>query len=196
MWNGAVWAIRPVALGATGRRGSLRSLSQRHPFQGAVEPFGLRGLCADVPITDVGQSYQAPKLVARYPRDPRARLFQGVAFISTGDLAGAERELRAGLAETYILKTALKPAVDMQLRANLALVLLRSRRADEARSLARPAGLSIWRHGYARDSRAPRPASSVRVARRGASPTVDVNNREKADPLLRPSVGHAKWHKC
>lgn len=68
--------------------------------------------------------------MARYPRDPRARLFQGVAFMSTGDLAG--------LAETYILKTALKPAVDMQLRANLALVLLRSRRADEARTLARP----------------------------------------------------------
>ena len=93
---------------------------------------------ADVPISDVGQSYQAPKLVARYPRDPRAHLFQGVAFISTGDLAGAERELRADLAETYILKTALKPAVDMQLRANLALVLLRRQRADEARSLARP----------------------------------------------------------
>lgn len=91
-----------------------------------------------VPITEVGQRYQAPALAARHPRDPRARLFLGEALLEAGDFEGAERELRAGLAETEILRWVMEPAVEARLRAALGLVLLQHGRAAEGTDVVEP----------------------------------------------------------
>jgi membrane associated rhomboid family serine protease len=93
---------------------------------------------ADVPTTADGQRYQGAKLAEKYPRDPRARLFHAMALIGTSDLDSAERELRAGLAETEILRSAVPPAVDTLLHANLALVLRRRGQTAESRAVAEP----------------------------------------------------------
>jgi rhomboid protease GluP len=91
---------------------------------------------ADVPITDVGQHYQGPKLAAKYPHDPRARLFHAYALIDKGDVDGAERELRGGLADIDNLPYALKHGVEMALRANLALVLSQRGNTQDAKGIA------------------------------------------------------------
>jgi rhomboid protease GluP len=77
-------------------------------------------------------------LVARFPRDPRARLFRASALLDARDAAGAERELRAGLSEEEILKTQFAPELESRLRTMLALVLLDEGRSAEARTIARP----------------------------------------------------------
>jgi len=98
---------------------------------------------ADVPITEVGRRYQGAKLAARYPHDPRARLFHAFALMDAGDLAGAESELRAGLAEKDVLRYALTPNVEMILRANLAAVLQQRGNTQEARATAAPVCWSV-----------------------------------------------------
>lgn len=92
----------------------------------------------DVPMTEVGQRYQAPTLVARHPRDPRARLFLGEALLAARNLDGAERELRAGLAETEILRRLMDPAVEAKLRATLGVVLLQRGQAAESTAVVEP----------------------------------------------------------
>jgi len=82
---------------------------------------------------------KAPDLLARYPRDPRARLYQAQALIDGRDLAGAERELRAGLGEQELLKARFKPEFEATLRGMLALVLYDQDRRAEAKAAAQPA---------------------------------------------------------
>ncbi len=81
---------------------------------------------------------RSEELVRKYPHDPRARLDRA-AFLLTAmvDLAGAERELRAGLAEEKALAL-LSPAVASLLRATLARTLALQSRTDEAIATARP----------------------------------------------------------
>jgi hypothetical protein len=77
--------------------------------------------------------------VARYPHDPRARLYRGSALLDARDFASAERELRAGLAEQEILKTTLVPArTDALLRTNLSIALYGSNQMAEAKTVAQP----------------------------------------------------------
>jgi len=80
----------------------------------------------------------AEELIARYPRDPRPRLMKASDLLNASDLAGAEREARAGLAEERLWQSILPPQIDHGLRVILALTLAEDRR-DEALAAARPA---------------------------------------------------------
>jgi hypothetical protein len=80
----------------------------------------------------------AEELIARYPRDPRPRLMKASDLLNASDLAGAEREARAGLAEERLWQSILPPQIDYGLRVILALTLAEDRR-DEALATARPA---------------------------------------------------------
>jgi rhomboid protease GluP len=93
---------------------------------------------AQLPKSRAEANEKAGELVAKYPRDPRAHLYQAHALIDKRDLPGAERELRAALAERDILKSKLKPEFEANLRGMLALVLYDQNRADEAKAAAQP----------------------------------------------------------
>jgi rhomboid protease GluP len=81
---------------------------------------------------------KAANLVARYPHDPRARMFKAGALMELNDLPGAERELRKGLAEEEILATKFEPGLQARMKAMLALVLGQLNRPVEAKALAQP----------------------------------------------------------
>jgi rhomboid protease GluP len=91
-----------------------------------------------LPRTDAEMKSQAESLFAHYPRDPRVRLVRGMALLDAGNSTGAERELRAGLAEEEILKSLLPPRIDALLRTNLAIALYGNRQTSEAKAIARP----------------------------------------------------------
>jgi hypothetical protein len=80
---------------------------------------------------------RSAELVRKYPHDPRARLDRAAALLLSMDVTGAERELRAGLAEEKVLAR-LNPAVSSLLRATLAKTLLVQSHQDEAIAMARP----------------------------------------------------------
>jgi len=92
---------------------------------------------ADLPQTDAAAKAQSAELVERYPRDPRGHLIRARVLLVAQDEAGAERELRAGLAEEKVWRTLFKPDLAAALRTTLALVLAKDR-VDEARTVARP----------------------------------------------------------
>ncbi len=75
---------------------------------------------------------KAPDLVKKYPRDPRARLYQAIALVQANDLAGAEKEMRIGLSEQDILRVLLTPASKTHFESYLALILFDEHRKDEA----------------------------------------------------------------
>jgi hypothetical protein len=91
-----------------------------------------------LPRTDAAWQAQADSLAARYPRDPRLRLYRGVTMLEAQDSAGAERELRAGLADAETLKELLPPQVETLLRTNLAIALDDIGKRAEARAAADP----------------------------------------------------------
>jgi rhomboid protease GluP len=76
-------------------------------------------------------------LVAHYPRDPRARLMRASELLAAGDLAGVEREARAGLAEENVWHSILPTVVSTNLRVALAIALANDRR-EEAVTVAQP----------------------------------------------------------
>jgi rhomboid protease GluP len=76
-----------------------------------------------LPRTDEQWKSQAASLADRYPRDPRPRLFRGATLLDAGDFAGAERELRAGLADVETFGDMLPKQVETLLRTNLAVGL-------------------------------------------------------------------------
>jgi Uncharacterized membrane protein (homolog of Drosophila rhomboid) len=92
-----------------------------------------------IPKSDTEIETKAAELVARYPRDPRARLYQASVLIDRNDLTGAERELRTGLAEKEILTTRFNPELEARMKGILALVLHDRNQRTEAQTLARPA---------------------------------------------------------
>jgi len=93
----------------------------------------------ELPASDAQARAKASLLAKRFPRDPRARLYLASAHLEAKDLAGAERELRAGLAEEEILKTKFKPELEGRMRGLLALVLNDEAKTEEAKSMAQPA---------------------------------------------------------
>lgn len=80
---------------------------------------------------------RSAELIRKYPHDPRARLERAAALLLSMDVAGAERELRTGLAEEKAL-TLVNPAVTSMLQAALARTLAAQSRRDEAIATARP----------------------------------------------------------
>jgi rhomboid protease GluP len=90
------------------------------------------------PRTDAEWKAQVDNLAARYPHDPRPRLYRGITLLDAGDLAGAERELRDGLGDAQTFKDVLPPQVEALLRTNLASTLNANRQTAEAKSIAEP----------------------------------------------------------
>jgi len=81
---------------------------------------------------------RALDLIAQYPRDPRPRYFHAIDLIDAKDNAGAERELRTGLAEVDLWRKVLNPEFAFHMQIALALTLADGRMA-EAREIAKPA---------------------------------------------------------
>ena len=154
------------ALGGLVVGGLLLAIWRRdeaHPrFARAAGAVGVAGLVAFIfAFTPLPQNYreglisaamvpdnEAPKnatewraqsvdLMARYPRDPRPRYFRAVDLIDTKDMAAAERELRAGLAEVDLWRKVINPEFAMHMQVALAVVLAPDR-LPEARDVARP----------------------------------------------------------
>jgi len=92
-----------------------------------------------LPRTRAEERRHARDLVERFPRDPRAHMMEAQRLLDeSGDLAGAERELRAALAEKAAL-TRFRPALAQRAQGLLALVLAGQQRVEEARAVAKPA---------------------------------------------------------
>lgn len=91
---------------------------------------------------------QATDLIAKYPRDPRPRYFQALNLMDANDLAGAERELRTGLAEADLWRKVINPEFANYMHVALAVVVARDR-LQEAREIAKPA--CAWASGPTRD---------------------------------------------
>lgn len=134
----------------------------RPRFAAAAAAIGIAGLAAFVfAFTPFPQNYragliatqivpesEAPRntnewrarslaLIEKYPRDPRPRYFRAIDLIDANDMSGAERELRAGLAEVDLWRRSLNPEFELHMRAALAVVLAPGRSA-EAREVAKP----------------------------------------------------------
>src|SRR6266704_2869316 len=77
-------------------------------------------------------------LVARYPRDPRARFLRASALLEESNPAAAEQELRMGLKEEQILRTKFSPDLESRMRTTLALVLVGRGQTAEAKAIAQP----------------------------------------------------------
>jgi rhomboid protease GluP len=83
---------------------------------------------------------QSADLVARYPRDPRIQFLHAITLLRAKDTAGAEKALRAALAEENVWRRALTGGdLPERIHALLALVMHDSGRRDEAKEIARPA---------------------------------------------------------
>jgi hypothetical protein len=92
----------------------------------------------ELPTTLEQARSRADELIDKYPRDPRPRLDRAGGLLLAADLEGAERDLRAGLADAEVLAV-FDSALATRLRATLALVLLAQSRPDEAAAMAGPA---------------------------------------------------------
>ena len=92
---------------------------------------------ADIPKESTAIIAKAPELLKRYPRDPRAHLYEAVALVQDRNLEGAEQQMRAGLSEEDILLTLLVPTAKTHLQSYLALILTDEHRKEEAREFAK-----------------------------------------------------------
>jgi rhomboid protease GluP len=114
-----------------------------YPALPAIRGYPVALLRAElIPETQIPQSDElararSAELVEHYPRDPRGRMIRAGVLLAAKDAAGAERELRAGLAEEELWRTLFQPDLAMALRTTLALVLAQDR-VDEAKAVARP----------------------------------------------------------
>ena len=80
---------------------------------------------------------QSPTLVTRYPHDPRIRAAHAEWLVAHHDVAGAERDLRAALADPSMLApdvTTMEPI----LRVRLAQLLVADGKRDEAAGVVQP----------------------------------------------------------
>jgi rhomboid protease GluP len=85
---------------------------------------------------DVGTD-QASDLVSRYPHDPRAHFFRGIAFLTKShDLADAEEQFRQARDPQDLAAAHLDPAFDKMVTVLLALTIAYEGRQEEARSMA------------------------------------------------------------
>jgi rhomboid protease GluP len=93
-----------------------------------------------MPTTDEAARQQSADLVARYPRDPRAHYLHAMTLLRSNDAPGAEKALRATLAEEVLWRRAITGS-DMAERARgmLALLLVDRGHRDEALEFAKGA---------------------------------------------------------
>ncbi len=99
------------------------------------------GLIPDtqLPRGDSVGTEEAARLVARYPHDPRAHFYRGIAFISDGrDLADAEEQFRAARDPAAVAAAGLAPAFAKTATVMLALTIAYEHRPEEARALGGP----------------------------------------------------------
>lgn len=85
-----------------------------------------------------GTHEQARRLVARYPHDPRARLYAARSYFAAGNAFAAESEARLGLAETEALAHDTPQAVGQALRYFLVVSLVQQHRETDAVREAAP----------------------------------------------------------
>ena len=93
---------------------------------------------SELPRTRAERAARSEDLVRRFPHDPQARLVQGLHLLDINDPAGAEAEIRRGLAEREVLARDLPPAVTWALQMELVGALLFENKKDEAIKAARP----------------------------------------------------------
>jgi len=87
---------------------------------------------------------ETSKLVQAYPHDPRTHFLRGELLLGNRDLAGAEAEMRAALAEEDAITTDF-PALEPPLHMTLAGILLNQGRQSEADDEAHPWCLKQYR---------------------------------------------------
>lgn len=80
---------------------------------------------------------KASGLVKQYPDDPRSHLYQAIALVQAKDLAGAEQQIRVGLADKDKLRLLFTPVTRTHLESYLALILTDEHRKDEAMEFAK-----------------------------------------------------------
>ncbi len=79
---------------------------------------------------------RATALAKYFPRDPRMQFLRALRLWKFGDLAEAESELRAALAEEAVWTRVLSQDLSYRIRAVLALVLTALERSEEAKEIA------------------------------------------------------------
>ncbi len=95
-----------------------------------------------LPKTNAEMRTSTEQLIVQYPNDPRPRFLRAADLLDANDLAGAEREARAGLAEENRWRMTLPPQLGSGLRVVLAIAVSRDRR-DEALQIARSSCAAI-----------------------------------------------------
>jgi rhomboid protease GluP len=81
---------------------------------------------------------RAKELAEQYPRDPRPRYFRAADLLDANDLAGAEREARAGLADEDRWRTLLSPQFGNGLRVLLAIAIDKDRHQEALETARQP----------------------------------------------------------
>jgi rhomboid protease GluP len=95
-----------------------------------------------LPKTNADMRVHAAELIAEYPHDPRPRFMRAADLLDANDLAGAEREARAGLADEDRWRSMLSAQLANGLRVMLAIAINRDH-PEEARSTAQPACVAL-----------------------------------------------------
>jgi rhomboid protease GluP len=91
---------------------------------------------SEVPKTLADGAPRSADLVDRYPQDPRAHFYRAVFFLQSKDLADAERELRAALAQANLFAVDNPFGLKSSLNMMLAIVLVFEGRMPEAKAMA------------------------------------------------------------
>lgn len=90
---------------------------------------------------------QSKDLIAKFPRDPRPRYFHAINLFEAKQVAEAERELRAGLADADVWRKLINPEFALHMQAALAVTMAGDRLA-QARETAKP--VCGWASGSTR----------------------------------------------
>ena len=119
-----------------------------YPVASILEHYQAMALTAQfipsdkLPKTNADMRARAVELIKQYPHDPRPRFLRAADLLDANDLAGAELEARAGLAEENAWRLILSPQLDSGLRVVLA-IAINGTRHEEALSTARPACVAV-----------------------------------------------------
>ena len=106
--------------------------------EAAATPPGLIP-ASQMPRDSKVDDAQAADLVARYPHDPRAHLFRGLAFVIGGhDLSDAEEQFRRARDPADVAAAGLDDSFTKEATVLLALTIAYEGRPDEARMLGAP----------------------------------------------------------
>jgi rhomboid protease GluP len=90
---------------------------------------------AEMPASQSEYVARSADLVARYPRDPRAQLFRGLAFLEQNDLSDAEEHLRAAVSAPPDTMALMPSEIGDIAHFLLAVVLVGEGRVPEAKAI-------------------------------------------------------------